>query len=123
MIRPIILMALGLSKYIEVLEVPYYSPISLMASSLSNDNTYFVPTFTTVTTHHRGGSAPRHVGHSIFMSIQRSKHSWWKKWLHGVTIRRRGSRASTAFMQMTQSTPPASPHSSSPPPALASTSS
>ena len=65
----------------------------LMALSLSNDNNYFVPTFTTVTTHHSGGSAPRHVGHSIFTSIQRSKHSWWKKWLHGVTIRRRGSRA------------------------------
>lgn len=46
----------------------------------------------------------RHVGHSIFTSIQRCRQPEWKKWLHGVTILAAGRPASTGVMQITHST-------------------
>ena len=60
-----------------------------------------------------GGRGCLHVGHSIFTSIHLCKHLLWKKWPQGVTIRAGRRCTSSAFMQITHSTP-ASPVSMSP---------
>ena len=50
-----------------------------------------------------GGRGLLQVGHVLFTWSQRSRHSWWKKWLHGVTILFEGDLMSTGSMQITQS--------------------